>query len=90
MDKQGLSILVICMYAEQLTVLKREVAAKVNELQGKGFTGALILLTAEVRTVDASQGHEADVVLVSFVRANKSVAVGMSKDCSGEYIHLVC
>ena len=80
--KQDLSVLVICMYAEQHTALKKDIAALSEDLKRRQHApaSATLLQRVEVRTVDASQGHEADVVLLSFVRASKGGRLGFVND----------
>ena len=55
-------IRIITFYQGQVNLLKRDLA-------GKGFHGVL------VATVDSSQGCEADVVIISFVRSNSKKGV---------------
>ncbi|KAL7163145.1 hypothetical protein ACSBR2_039278 [Camellia fascicularis] len=65
--RKKLSIGVISPYAAQVVAIKDKIEQKYDNLEG---------FTVKVQSVDGFQGGEADVIIISTVRSNKSGFVG--------------
>jgi serine/threonine protein kinase len=66
-----LSVLVLAPYRPQVTLIEEHVARVADALHG---------LKVEVRTVDAAQGREADIVVFSVTRSNDSGRAGFLQE----------